>query len=154
MPRTDSLPFPLIWELDSILPHPESADFRAVLTDYRSRLMRLSEETDHLPPLNAEPQNVSAWKRLLAGFAAVEMLAGDLASFAGCHAAATLHNQALQVGGASHSKTRRISGVLGYARTCLREAKFSGPSCSGGFRRPSGTRPAVRATATCPADSA
>ena len=96
MPRTDSLPFPLIWELDSILPHPESTEFRAVLTDYRSRLTQLAEEADHLPPLNAEPQNVSAWKRLLTGIAAVEMLASDLSSFAGCHAAADAANKLFQ----------------------------------------------------------
>ena len=88
--------FPQTWELDSILPHPASSDFRAVLSDYRSRLTQLVEETDHLPPLNADPQSVSTWKRLLTEYAKVEMLAGDLASFAGCHAAADAANKLFQ----------------------------------------------------------
>lgn len=113
MPRTDSLPFPLIWELDSILPHPESAEFRAVLTDYRSRLTQLAEEADHLPPLNAEPQNVSAWKRLLTGIAAVEMLASDLSSFAGCHAAADAANKLFQ----------QLEGELSGARPAAGEGR-------------------------------
>lgn len=96
MPRTDSLKYPLIWELDSILPHPESSDFRAVLNDYRSRLTQLVAETDRLPPLNAEPSSVTTWKRLLTEYAAVEMLAGDLSSFAGCHAAADAANKLFQ----------------------------------------------------------
>ncbi len=96
MPATDLPKFPLTWELDSILPHPESADFRAVLNDYRSRLTQLADEADRLPPLDAEPQSVSAWKRLLAGYAAVESLANDLSSFAGCHAAAAAANKLFQ----------------------------------------------------------
>lgn len=96
MPRTDSLKYPLIWELDSILPHPESSDFRAVMNDYQSRLAKLVEETDRLPPLNGEPQSVATWKRLLTEYAAVEMLAGDLSSFAGCHAAADAANKLFQ----------------------------------------------------------
>ena len=92
MPLTDSPKFPLVWELDSILPHPESAEFRAVLNDYRTRLTQLADETDGLPPLQAEPQNISAWKRLLAEYAVVESLASDLSSFAGCHAAADAAN--------------------------------------------------------------
>lgn len=96
MPCSDSPRFPLTWELDSILPHPESADFRAVLNDYRSRLALLAEETDRLPQLNAELLNVSAWKRLLTEYAAVEKLASDLSSFAGCHAAADAANKLFQ----------------------------------------------------------
>ena len=88
--------FPQIWELDSILPHPESPAFRAVLNDYRSRLTKLVEETDRLPPLNAEPSSVSIWKRLLTEYATIEMLAGDLSSFAGCHAAADAANKLFQ----------------------------------------------------------
>lgn len=96
MSSTDSLKYPLTWELDSILPHPESPAFRAVLNDFRSRLTKLVEETDRLPLLNAEPQSVSVWKRLLTEYAAVEMLAGDLSSFAGCHAAADAANKLFQ----------------------------------------------------------
>lgn len=96
MSRTDSQKYPLTWELDSILPHPESADFRAVLNDYQSRLTRLVEETDRLPPLNALPASVSAWKRLLTEYADIERLASDLSSFAGCHAAADAANKLFQ----------------------------------------------------------
>lgn len=96
MSRTDSQKYPLIWELDSILPHPESSDFRAVLNDYRTRLAQLADESDCLPSLVAEPQNISAWKRFLTEYAAIEKLAGDLSSFAGCHAAADAANKLFQ----------------------------------------------------------
>lgn len=96
MPLTDSPKYPLTWELDSILPHPESSDFRTVLNDYRSRLSQLADASDRLPPLVAESQNVSAWKRLLTEVAAIEKLASDLSSFAGCHAAADAANKLFQ----------------------------------------------------------
>lgn len=96
MPLTDSPKYPLTWELDSILPHPEASDFRAVLSDYRTRLTQLADESDRLPPLDAEPANVSGWKRLLTEYAAVERLASDLSSFAGCHAAADAANKLFQ----------------------------------------------------------
>lgn len=96
MPLTDSPKYPLTWELDSILPHPEVADFRAVLNDYRTRLTQLADESDRLPSLDAEPANVSDWKRLLKEYAAVERLASDLSSFAGCHAAADAANKLFQ----------------------------------------------------------
>lgn len=96
MPGTDSHKYPLTWELDSILPHPETSDFRAVLEDYRSRLARLADETDQLPPLDADGSSIAAWKRLLTEYAAIECLAGDLSSFAGCHAAADASNKLFQ----------------------------------------------------------
>lgn len=96
MPLTDSPKYPLTWELDSILPHPEASDFRAVLNDYRNRLTQLAGESDRLPPLDADPKNVSGWKRLLTEYAAVVRLANDLSSFAGCHAAADAANKLFQ----------------------------------------------------------
>lgn len=93
MATTAESRFPKTWELDSILPHPESADFRAILNDYRSRLTRLSEESDRLPPLNGQSPNVTAWKRLLTEYANIERLASDLSSFAGCHSAADAANK-------------------------------------------------------------
>lgn len=96
MPLTDSPKYPLTWELDSILPHPESSDFRTVLNDFRTRLTQLADESDRLPPLVAEPQNISAWKRSLTEIAAIEKLASDLSSFAGCHAAADAANKLFQ----------------------------------------------------------
>lgn len=93
MPETK---YPLTWELDSILPQPESLEFRAVLDDYKVRLTNLAEEAGRLPAISPGATQVAGWKRLLAEYEDVEKLASDLASFVGCHAAADAANKTFQ----------------------------------------------------------
>lgn len=88
--------YPLTWELDSILPHPETAEFAMVLSDYKARLTKLADEADVLPAFTADAEHIAGWKRLLNEIAAVEKLANDLSSFAGCHAAADAANKRFQ----------------------------------------------------------
>lgn len=88
--------FPQTWELDSILPHPESTEFRQVLEGYQARLKRLADKSDCLPGIGPQSHNAEAWKRLLDEYAEIEKLASDLASFAGCHAAADSANKRFQ----------------------------------------------------------
>lgn len=88
--------YPPTWELDSILPHPESPDFRNVLSGYKKRLSKLAEEADRLPTISANDDAATSWKRLLTEYEAVEKLASDLVSFVGCHAAADAANKLFQ----------------------------------------------------------
>lgn len=88
--------YPPTWELDSILPHPESPDFRNVLSGYKERLSKLAEEADRLPTISANDDAATSWKRLLTEYEAVEKLASDLVSFVGCHAAADAANKLFQ----------------------------------------------------------
>src|SRR5437867_2507872 len=88
--------YPLNWELDSILPHPETQEFRSTLCEYKARLTKLADESDRLPPTSANAEHVSGWKRSLTEYEAVEKLASDLASFIGCHAAADAANKLFQ----------------------------------------------------------
>ena len=88
--------YPVTWELDSILPHPETPEFGSVLSDYKVRLTTLADESDRLPAISPDAADVAGWMKFLAEYAAVEKLASDLASFAGCHAAADAANKRFQ----------------------------------------------------------
>lgn len=88
--------YPETWELDSILPHPESAEFAAVLEQYRVDLARVAELSDQLPPVSAEVKSVRAWVEFLKQFEDVSRRAGDLGSFVGCYCAADAENKKFQ----------------------------------------------------------
>jgi pepF/M3 family oligoendopeptidase len=87
---------PQTWELDSILPHPATTEFRAVLQEFITELSVLAGEFDAPPPLTAAATHVASWKKLLKRYEAIEKRANDLASFAGCHAAAEAANSVFQ----------------------------------------------------------
>ena len=87
---------PQVWDLDSILSHPESPEFGRIVDDYRARLSRLADETDRLGPIGPDPAANAAWTRLLPEYESVESLAGDLGSFIGCHSAADAGNRAFR----------------------------------------------------------
>lgn len=88
--------YPVTWELDSILPHPETSEFAALFGDYKRRLTTLADESDRLPAISAAADHAQAWTKFLSEYAIVEKLANDLASFAGCHAAADAANKRFQ----------------------------------------------------------
>ena len=88
--------YPVTWELDSILPHPETSEFAALFGDYKRRLMTLAEESDRLPAISSAADHTQGWSKFLSEYAIVEKLANDLASFAGCHAAADAANKRFQ----------------------------------------------------------
>lgn len=81
------------WELDSILPHPETTEFGAVLEDFKRRLGEIAGRSDALPPIGSETAKNAAWVGLLKEFEALESRAGDLGSFIACHSAADAGNK-------------------------------------------------------------
>jgi oligoendopeptidase F len=84
------------WDLDSLLPHPETDGFRAKLAGFRSELARVAEESDRLPPLSRSTSSAGAWGEFLERYAAVAATASDLSSFVSCHAAAEAGNKLFQ----------------------------------------------------------
>src|SRR5271167_3833374 len=85
--------FSQTWDLDSLLPHPETDGFRAKLASFRSELARVAEESDRLPPLSRSTSSAGAWGEFLERFAAVAATASDLSSFVSCRAAAEAGNK-------------------------------------------------------------
>ncbi|HEV8066828.1 MAG TPA: M3 family oligoendopeptidase [Planctomycetaceae bacterium] len=88
--------FSQTWDLDSLLPHPETDGFRAKLATFRSDLARVAEESDRLPPLTRSAASTGAWGEFLERYAAVAATASDLSSFVSCHAAAEAGNKLFQ----------------------------------------------------------
>lgn len=86
--------FALTWELDSLYPHPESDEFNAVLTAYRSDLEALAADSEQLPPVSAG--SAEAWADFLDRWADLFARTEDLHAFIGCHAAADAENRLFQ----------------------------------------------------------
>jgi oligoendopeptidase F len=86
--------FPQTWDLESLLPHPQIDAFGAELSNFRSELSRVAEESDRLPPLSRA--SAGAWGEFLQRYAAVSATASNLSSFVSCHAAADAGNKQFQ----------------------------------------------------------
>ncbi|HEV7998719.1 MAG TPA: M3 family oligoendopeptidase [Planctomycetaceae bacterium] len=88
--------FSQTWDLDSLLPHPQTDAFAAKLASFRSELAQVAAESDRLPPLSKSNGAAGAWGEFLQRYAAVAATATDLASFVSCHAAAEAGNKQFQ----------------------------------------------------------
>jgi pepF/M3 family oligoendopeptidase len=93
MADSTAMKYSLNWDLDSILPHPETLEFQQTLDRFRERLTKLAEEADGLPAVSMERAIVARWVAFGRELEALESLAGDLGSFIGCHAAADAANK-------------------------------------------------------------
>lgn len=94
--------YELTWELDSLLPHPESDAFADHLGQFRSDLDALAEASEQLPAVDAEPAHVATWADFVERVSHLLAREEDLHAFVGCHAAADAENQHFQ----------RLEGVL------------------------------------------
>ena len=84
------------WDLDSLLPHPQTEGFNSKLASFRSELSRVADESDRLPVLARSTAAAGAWGEFLGRYAGVAATASDLSSFIGCHAAAEAGNKQFQ----------------------------------------------------------
>ena len=91
MPTTSE--FPLVWDLDSILPHPSTDAFRDALETFRQDLQALAERSDSLPSVNGDAANVADFLHELES---VSGRASELNSFIGCQAAADANEKLFQ----------------------------------------------------------
>ncbi len=92
---TDSK-YSLTWDLDSLLPHPESDEFKSALSQLAADLERLAEQSAELPVASADVEAVDAWTQTLSLFEDVMTRLNDVGSFIGCHAAADAENKLFQ----------------------------------------------------------
>lgn len=88
---TEETLHPITWELDSILPHPASGEFRGLFEQFRSDLANLAERSDALPAPDAA--HAETWTTFLGDHQDLVGRAGELHSFVGCQAAADAHNR-------------------------------------------------------------
>jgi pepF/M3 family oligoendopeptidase len=89
-------PFPLTWDLASLLPHPDRPEFREYLDDFKSRLAKLADDSDRLPAVDAASESTSGWAAFLARYETIDAQANDLRSFIECHCAAEAENKVFQ----------------------------------------------------------
>ena len=88
--------FELTWDLDSLLPHPESDEFRQVFDQFRDDLEKLAVRSESLPAVDGEPDGVGGWVAFLRDYESIAARAGDVNAFIGCHAAADSENKQFQ----------------------------------------------------------
>ena len=88
--------YPLTWELDSLYPHPETVEFRAVVDSLKGALSSLADESDSLPVVSGDGDSSAVWGDFFGRFesANAEFIAVD--SFVACHAAADAANRTFQ----------------------------------------------------------
>ncbi|MEX1230441.1 MAG: M3 family oligoendopeptidase [Planctomycetaceae bacterium] len=86
-----------VWDLDSLLPHPQTDEFRKTYDEFRKNLTALAERSETLPaPDGRNRQTVDQWISFLADYETVGMKATDFNAFLGCHAAAEATNRVFQ----------------------------------------------------------
>jgi pepF/M3 family oligoendopeptidase len=88
--------FAQTWELDSLLPHPETRAFDEALERFRAGLAALANDSDRLPPVAATSASSSAWGEFLKQYEKIAAAASDFSSFISCHAAADAQNKRFQ----------------------------------------------------------
>lgn len=101
--------YPTVWDLDVILPHPGTPEFRTTLDAYRRKLQTLAEQSDELPALQREGAS-ETWASFVNSCLDIWEWSEELVSFVGCHAAGDAQNKEFQ----------RLEGVLAALRP-LRE---------------------------------
>ena len=84
------------WELDSILPHPDTPAFGVALEKFKADLASLADDSDKLPPVAASSAASGKWGEFLQRYEKVASTASDLSSFVSCHAAADAENKRFQ----------------------------------------------------------
>ncbi|MCH7726954.1 MAG: M3 family oligoendopeptidase, partial [Planctomycetes bacterium] len=88
--------YALTWDLESLLPHPETDTFADVFAKFRRDVSQLAEQSAELPSVDDESSHVAAWVEFLATYESVVERASDLESFIACHAAADAENKLFQ----------------------------------------------------------
>ncbi len=79
--------YPLNWELETLLPAPETPAFGDVLDRYKTTLEALVPRSESLPAVSADPTAAKAWGEFLKSYESAASQGGDLESLIGCYAA-------------------------------------------------------------------
>ena len=85
---------PITWELDSLYPSPESAEFRGLIDEYAASIAALSTDVAGLTEPAAA--HAAAWADSLERLSEIRTSGSSLRSYIGCHAAADAGNPGFQ----------------------------------------------------------
>ena len=96
MIAANSSTYPLTWELDSLYPHPETAEFRETVDALKQQLESLAANVETLPVVSSDADVAQQWGSFLAGYAAASSEYTAISAFVGCHAAADALNKTFQ----------------------------------------------------------
>lgn len=86
--------FALTWDLDSLFPHPETDEFKAILSTFKTDLKQLADDSESLPTI--EPASAGTWGDFLDRVIDVFGRSSDLNAFIGCHGSADAENKLFQ----------------------------------------------------------
>lgn len=117
------------WDLQSLLPHPNTPEFQDVLTQYRGDLDRLAVQSDALPAVGGDATGLAAWVSFLAEFERVETRSIDLRALIGCYAAedaTNKHYQKLEAAlSALDPQRERVTTNIDFALKAASDADFA-----------------------------
>jgi oligoendopeptidase F len=88
-----SATFSQTWDLQSLLPHPSSAEFTGLMNQYREDLQKFADQSDTLPAVEGAAASSQAWVKFLAEYERIETLSIDLHALIGCYAAEDASNK-------------------------------------------------------------
>ena len=88
--------FPLTWDLTSLAASPTSTEFRQTLDQFKSRLAQFATSTNSPPAVDAKPDSVALWVRLITEYEVLDALATDLRALIECYAAGDAENKTYQ----------------------------------------------------------
>lgn len=86
--------FPLNWDLDRLLPRPESEAFRAEFAALKAALAGLAETSEQLPPCSGDADVSASWQEFLLQYERWDSRATDLRAHVDCHLAANAQSEA------------------------------------------------------------
>lgn len=88
--------YPQVWDLDSLVPPPDSAEFRSLFEAAQKDLTELATASAALPPAGSAADAVAAWRDFCSRYATVSANVTELDHAVGCHCAADANNKSFQ----------------------------------------------------------
>jgi pepF/M3 family oligoendopeptidase len=86
--------YAVTWDLDSLLAHPETAQFKQLFEAYRNDLEQAAADSEKLEPLSKT--SLKVWEEYVPRLSGLMSRSEDLHAFIGCHAAADAENKLFQ----------------------------------------------------------
>jgi oligoendopeptidase F len=86
--------YAVTWDLDSLLAHPETAQFRELFEAYRKDLEQAAADSEKLEPLSKT--SLKVWEEYVPRLSGLMSRSEDLHAFIGCHAAGDAENKLFQ----------------------------------------------------------
>jgi len=86
--------YAVTWDLDSLLPHPDTAPFKELFERFRADLEKAAADSEKLEPLSKK--SLKVWEEYVPRLSNLLASSEDLHAFIGCHAAADAENKLYQ----------------------------------------------------------